>query len=370
MKNRYSKLLRTAALILTIVISLPLLVSCADRGDVVVKVGNVTVDEAMYSFFMSSYKRSFLNAYASAGASDTEAFWSTVREDGMTMEEYFNGIALENVKKYAAAAWMFDYMDRQFTSNMKKRVNDNIDDIIANEFDGDKNAFKEHLDELGINRNVLYDVYVLDEKQDYMYEYLYGLSGVIEVPDSDKLTYVRENYSHIEHIYINNVYKYETDENGDYVYDEDGYGIEIPLSDEEIAEANDKIRAVEDGIENGEDFHDLWIEYSEDHLYYDGYYLLPTTPYIKEIVNTSFEIEIGEIKKIETGNGVHFIKRLPIEGTPWSYDANDDFFDGFEDTLRAYLFAVMVGEYAADAVINDEAAARHSIKNAVISPYI
>ena len=364
------KLLSAAALALILALTLPALVSCADRGDVVVSVGNVEVDEAMYTFFMSSYKRSFLTAYEGSGAADTESFWSTVRDDGMTMEEYFNAVALENVKKYAAAAWMFDYMDRQFTNDMKKRVNNNIDDIIINEFDGDEDAFNDHLRSLGIDRDVLYDVYVLDEKQDYMYEYLYGPSGAIEVPDSDKLKYVQDNYAHIEHIYVNNVFTYETDENGEYVYDEDGYGIEVPLSDDEITAANKKIKAIEDGIADNEDFHELWLDYSEDHLYADGYYLLPTTPYIKEIVDTSFEMDVGEIRKLQTSNGVHFIKRLPIEGTPWSYDTNDDFFDGFDDELHSYLFAVMVGEYAEDAVINDEAVARHSIKDAVESPYI
>ena len=362
------KMKRLTAVLLVIIIAIMCVTSCANRGETALEYKGVRVDEQMYSYFMSHYKSVFLASFS--GASDTDAFWETVREDGMTNEEYFNAVALENVKKYVAATWMFSYMDRKFTSAMKKEIDAGLDEVVENAFGGDEGEFKSHLSSLGISRDVVYDVYVMDAKSDYMYEYLYGFTGVIDVPDSDRLSYMLDNYSHIEHIYVNNVYKYATDEDGEYIYDDYGYSVTVDLSEEELAEANGKIEAIKNGLSAGEDFHMLWLEYSDDHLYSDGYYLKPTTRYIPEIVKAAFELEIGEVYSFEADNGVHFIKRLEIEGKPWDNNANDDFLDGFEDELRAYLYSVMIGEYTADIVVNEDIIGKYSIRNAKQSPYV
>lgn len=369
MKKIKGALLRAAALTAAAVISVLSLFSCAGGGGVpAVEYNGVTVDEEMYAYLMTHYKTAFLASYE--GASDTAAFWDHVRPDGKTNEQYLNEVALENVKKYVASTWMFNYMDRKFTREMKEDIEAGIDSIIEDAFDGDEAAFEEHLSKIGTSRRALYEVYAMDVRSEYLYEYLYGVSGTISVPDSDRLAYTKETYSHIKHIYVNDAFGYQLDENGNYIYDEDGYAVKAELTDEQKAAAAYKLQKIDEGIENGVDFDDLRVEYSDETGYPDGYYLTRTTNYIEEIIDAAFEMEIGEVRRFDTDNGKHYIKRVEIEGEPWNNADDADFFDGFEDNMRAYLYAVMVDGYTDGVVVDEEVTGRHSIRDAVTSRYV
>lgn len=362
------RIVRAAALLLALATAAVFVASCSDPGRTVLEYEKVKMGERMYGYWLSHYKYVFMHTYEHA--SDTDEFWDSELEDGQTAEEYLNAVALEDIKRYVAGAWLFDYMGLGVSSDMKKGVENGINDICDMMFDGDGEAFEAHLSSLGIDRDILYDAYIMDLKVETVREYLYGVNGVISVPDSDRMEYLKKNYVRIEHIYINNKYKLAVDENGEYVADEDGMGTRVEMTEEEVAEAEKKITAVRTGIDAGTDFDTLWHEYSEDQLYPDGYYLLPSTPFIPEVVEASFELEIGETKELETEYGTHFIKRLEMDGTPWNDDGSDDFFTDFEDNMRAYLFSVMVGETAKNVTVVDELVKEYSIRDVPESPYV
>ena len=76
----------------------------------------------------------------------------------------------------------------------------------------------------------------MDAKVSYCYNYLFGKSGIAEISDNDRKIFLDENYTHIQHLYINNKYKYVLDKNGNYTYDEHGKVVTADLTSEEIAE--------------------------------------------------------------------------------------------------------------------------------------
>ena len=261
-------------------------------------------------------------------------------------------------------------MGLKLSADDKKNVEDGISDICDISFGGDAEKFDTHLSSLGIDRDILYDAYIKDLKVETVREYLYGVNGVINVPDSDRMEYLKENYVRIIHIYINNKYKLAVDENGEYIADENGMGTRVELTEEELSEKNGRIEAVRAGISAGDDFSGLWEKYSEDKLYPDGYYLLPDTPFIPEVVSAAFTLEIGEVKELETEYGTHFIMRTDMEGTPWNNDQNDDFFEDFEDDMRAYLFSAMIAETAENVNVIKDVTEAHSIRDVPVSPYV
>lgn len=359
---------RTAALILALLLALFPLVSCSDGGRTALEYEKVRMGERMYGYWLSHYKSVFLRTYE--GASDTDEFWDSELSDGMTAEEYLNGVALENIKRYVAGSWLFDYMGLKVSSDMKDEVKKGIDEICSVHFDGDSEKFNEHLASIGIDRDILYNVYIMDVKVETVREYLYGVNGIINVPDSDRMAYLEKNYVRIEHIYVNNKYKLAVDENGEYIADENGMGTRVELTDEEKQAAEDKIEAIRAGISTGGDFDELWEKYSEDKLYPDGYYLLPSTPFIPEVVEAAFTLEVGETRELETEYGTHFIKRLELEGTPWDDEGSEDFFTDFEDDMRAYLFSVMVGETADKVTVHEDIVGEYTIRDVPESPYV
>lgn len=358
------------ALLLAVVISVvPFIASCGESGPVAMEYDKVKVTEAMLRYWLAHYKSVFLESYPEM--SDTEEFWSSTVSDGLTADEYFTEVTLENVKKNVAAAWLFDYMGMKFTSDMKNEIKSGIEDMkeyfadVGDDFDA-------MLAEYGLTEDDLYDIYVIDMKVSYAYEMLYGAGGVIDIPDADKLIYTKENYVHIEHLYINNLFRYVTVENelGTFTHDpETGEAYVESLSDEEKAVKDTNIAAVRAGLEDGVSFEELWDLYSEDKLYDDGYYLTKDSTFIAEVVDAAFEMEVGEVRILETDYGFHVIKRYEIEGAPWDDDANEDFFGDFDTDLADYIFTVMLDETAKEVTVHEDVVGGYSIKDVKPNSY-
>lgn len=273
------------------------------------------------------------------------------------------------MKKNIAAVWLFDYMGLSFTSDMKKEIKDGIEDLKTNLAGGDDDKFEAMLAEFGITEDTLYDIYVMDAKISYTYDYLYGSGNVINISDSDKLTYTKENYVKIQHIYVNNNFKYVTIENelGSLTHDpETGEAYTAELTDDEKAKKNDTIAKIDKAIADGEAFEDVWSKYSEDKYYENGYYLTENTPFISEVVDAALELDVGETVRLETKYGVHYIKRCEIEGTPWSDKANGDFFSDFDSKLADYVFNVMISETAEKVKVYSEITDKYKLRD--ISP--
>lgn len=348
--------------------------SCGERGPFAFEYESegehAGIDEAQYAYWMAHYKHVFLSSYKDA--SDTAEFWDSTLDNGQTAEAYLTDVVNKNVARYVAAAWMFDYMGLDLTSEMKKEVEDGIDEIVTYSFDGDEEKFNEYLSKIGIDRDTLYDAYIMDVKMNAVKEAMYGVSGVINVPDSDRMAYLNEKYVRICHIYVNDKFKFRKDENGEYVTDGDGRAIRDPLTEEEAAEAEEKIEAIRAALDSGEEFEKVWEEYSEDKLYPKGYYLLPTTPFFSgtDVVPTAFELEVGEMRELETEYGVHFIKRYEPAGTPWDDDDLSDFFGDFEDDMRSYLFTVALDKVSVDVKIDSSITGAHKLRDSEIAQYV
>ena len=369
MKKHGHKFFLAAAQILLTLLLLCLSSCSGSRGPIAMQYEDTTVTEGMYLYYMSHYKSVFINNYSSV--TDTAEFWASDLVEGMTAEEYFSEVIEENVKKNLAGAYLFDYMKLSFNSGMKDAVKDGIKDLCVTLCDGDYDKFDEMLAEYGLDRDILYDVYVMDAKVGYAHDYLYGDYGIIEIPDADKMIYLKENYSHIQHIYINNKYSYILDENGNRTYEQEtGKYYTQALTDEQQSAADAKIEAVRNGLEGGGDFDALWDEYSEDKLYDDGYYLLPETPFISEIVTAAFELDIGEVTEIETEHGVHFIKRYDMEGSPWDDAGSKDFFEDFMTNLKDHSYTVMLGQTTESITVNRDIINKYKLSEVKPNRYV
>ena len=356
---------------MTAVVLLLSLSSCGAKGTVAMEYEDVYITEEMYGYWLSHYKAVFMENYAEIV--DSDEFWDSKLTGDMTAEEYFTEVANENIKKNIAAAWLFDYMGLSFTNTMKKEVKAGIEDMCETLFDGDEKEFDAYLSEFGMDRDDLYDVYVMDAKIGYAYDYLYGESGVMKIPDSDKLVYTQENYSHVQHIYVNNNFKYVTVESelGTLTHDpETGEAYTEELTEEEKNKKNATIAEIDKAIDAGEDFDKVWEKYSEDKLYEDGYYLQEDTNFIAEVVDAAFDMEIGEVVRIETKYGVHYVKRLAIEGKPWDDKANKDFFGSFDTDLADYIFTVMLNETASAVKVHSDITGKYALRDIEPNYYI
>ncbi|MGB4466345.1 MAG: hypothetical protein WBI55_09580 [Eubacteriales bacterium] len=361
-------IIKFTALIIAAATIAIVLSACGNAGEPALEYGDIVVTSRMYEYWAAHYKAVFMRSYA--GISDTDEFWDSEASDGMTAEEYLSSTLLENVKKNVAGAWLFDYMGLKFTSKMRKEIKEGIKSLRDNLTDGKKRAFNEYLSQFGINDDILYDIYVMDAKVSYCYNYLFGKSGIAEISDNDRKIFLDENYTHIQHLYINNKYKYVLDKNGNYTYDEHGKVVTADLTSEEIAEKEEAIAAVEGGLNSEVSFEELWDEYSEDKYYEKGYYISSDTKFITEVVTAAFKIEVGEWTKVETQYGVHFIKRYAMGEAPWNDKTYADFFIDFEDKLKEYLFTKMLGEITDKITVYSDATSKIKLRDVKPSYYV
>lgn len=353
------------ALLLALLCMLPALGGCATDTVEVMRYGESSVSVNMYRYWLSSYKGSFM--YTFSDATDTDAFWDTVLYEDVTAEEYLNNVVMNNVKRSLVCMELFRQKGLKLSTEVEEEIDAYIEELIEERAGGSKNVFNEELAKLGINTRMLRDIYRCEEQTSQLVDALYAPGGERELTAADIDAYCRENYVRIYHIYVNNAYVYETDDQGNYQYNQDGTVKLRALNEEEAAAKATVIAQIEAELAEGKDFLEVYENYSEDTYYKNGYYLTRQIDFIPEVVDAAFGLQVGESAKVVSDYGTHWILRMEMDERPYENDENIDFFstivsDAESADLRAYLdFLIPQVE------VNQEELDKYSIRDAAIN---
>lgn len=343
---------KTICRLLLIFLSVAILASCQAK-EAVMSCGNHSITEGEFKYYISTYKGQFARIYSDF--SDSEDFYSKPAYDsGISLGEYLYDIAVKNIKMTLVANSLCDEYGLKLNNSAVKTIDDYIDDYISEYSNGNKNAFNQAIGVYGVNVKMLREIYLRDEHTGALFSYLYGEGGKIGVTDSDRAEYLEENYARIRHIYVNNKFKYSTDNEGNAVYTEEGLRKTEDLSENELAAKNELISAIDDSLSEGGDFAEIYEAMSEDKLYPGGYYLTKSTDFISEVVSAAFELNVGEYTKVESQYGTHYVMRLEMEEKPWSNSANGDFFDNYDDVIANKLFAELIESKISDVQCDED----------------
>lgn len=354
--RRITKSFLCLALTLAAVISL---VSCGIRnnGETVMSLGDTKITDRMYGYWTSNYKADFITTYSDVR--DTDEFWSTVLYDNVTAEEYLADWIMENVKIELVGMYLFDELGLKMPDAYKDAANNIISDL-RDYYDADKNTFNGLLSQYGINSDIFKEILLDEAKTTLVYNHLFE-NNILVVGDDEKQAYLNANYSRVLHIYINNEYDSEKSD-----YDADGNFVKVELDEEKKAEKDAQITAAFEAIDAGEDFSEVYKKYSDETSYPNGYYLyvgiegLPS-----ELITNAFSIETGETATFESYYGTHIIKRVEMDEKPWENKENSDFFDDFVDSVYESVFMDYISSYYDDIVIDEEALAGITVKDAL-----
>ncbi len=163
-------------------------------------------------------------------------------------------------------------------------------------------------------------------------------------------------------------------------YNEKGYPNALPnesrpLTKEEAQELSDQVQMIMESLKEGEySLFDKYVEeYGEDpgmDNYPNGCYLTATSDYDSpEVRDALFEMEDGEIRRIESEYGIHIVMKYELDDKGYTKEANKDFFrkeDGsyaFLTSMKNRLLAVYVEKYKADITVKEEILDSLSMKN-------
>ncbi|MBQ8641395.1 MAG: hypothetical protein IJ480_04195 [Clostridia bacterium] len=331
-----------------------------DTGKVVMSYGDSEITENVFRYYLSYYKNIYLQTYSDM--EDTASYYQTVLPDGQTAEEYLFNMTVENVKLTLICMELFDRSGLTVSDAMEEDIDAYLNDLVAEYAGGDKKALNAELAQYGVNIDMLSGIYIDQEKSGFLFDYMFGDNGIRPLTDGEKQTYYEENYSHIYHMYVNDAYYYPMTEEGYTQTDENGNLVTAPLTEEMLAEKNAVIAAIDTSLEAGSEFMDVYNVYSEDRYYANGYYLTRTTDFVEEVVDAAFSLEIGEYTKVKSEYGTHYVLRAALDEAPWASEANADFFDTFEDSLKSELFMEYVSGYLPEVQADMEALSAYSVE--------
>ena len=164
-----------------------------------------------------------------------------------------------------------------------------------------------------------------------------------------------------------------------YVTDKDGNYKTEDYSKEELEKIKANVELLQSQIENGdvEEFEDLMHEYSEDEEgieeYENGYFLEKNTTYgyayLTDISEALAEMEIGEIRLVESDRGFHLIMKYECPVGAYADRDNAVWFSEFNTSLIEYLFLQETAKYKDEVELDEELLSKVDMKSAAINYY-
>ena len=233
------------------------LVSCGIvTGDTVMQYGDYKITEAMYSYWLSSFKSYFLYYYGETG--NYEALWDQTLPDGRTYLQFFEDFMASYSRKVLICMKLFDDHGVSFPKEKRAEIEERIDELIKNY--GGKAELNAYLGEYGLNIKTLERIYYEEAKVDVVSDYLFTKGGELELTDAERQAYYESNYYCVNWIYIYTEQKPDTESGGKGA---NAHYNMIELSDEEKAQKKQLVADILARLQAGESFGELKAKYCE-----------------------------------------------------------------------------------------------------------
>ncbi len=345
------------------------LASCKGGEEAVMSYRGYEAKSSLYSYWISTYKSNFLYHYNEG--IDSNEFWDTLISDNMTYEEYVTDWIDTEMKCRTVSLWLFDEYGLRLSENKLSEIDADIAE--KTEYAGSREEINRELAKLGMNLDMLREVYIANAKYDAVYEHMYGKGGVDAPTDEEKAAYFKNNYYCLKYITIYSGANLKTDESGNYVYDEDGQ-IELEkLTDEEKATKQKLIDTVARGIEAGGDFDEYIKEFSEvDYSDYPNGFFVSEKDYSRfgsDIIKAATELEVGGVRTVSDENVTYIIKKfeLPEYSSLGSTDKSQ--LEDMESYVTREKYTDTFEDYIGNVKVNDALISGYSIREVSENSY-
>lgn len=394
--------------------------SCGSSGKPAMTLGNQSISINMYEFFLSRQKGTLTTTYYYGSQAKSDDFWRTIMSsDGKTYNEFWTSYITEAARVYLAALYLFEEVYKlELPDSVIKSVDEKMDELVEYDGDGSKAALNAILSNYGVNHKMLREIYLLEEKINYLQEYLYG-ADLSKVADNVKEEFYQANYCRFKQVFIANYYYiYETDADGTVIYIDpetktpvydskngtrkfDGNGNAIKdengsiiyyTEDGKIAyekekgepmytyDSNGKLMTKPYGademkirLEKAEDitefttpgdtaaFEEYITKYSDedsDVTYPNGYYFPVSAQYsydyINAIITALSGMETGEVRIVQSDYGYHVVMKYKLDAGAYSVSENDVWFEDFGSMVAQWLFDKKCAEHTGSIVIDED----------------
>ena len=331
------KHIRLISLLLAAVMALLSFTACGssenesdDGSKIVMSYGNKTLSEKEFMYIISLFKSQMVEYYQSYFAqygisySESDILALPMSED-TTFEQYIKEISIEFSQQLLIYEAICEEAGISITDQEDiDMINGNLEDMeIAF---GGTDLFEINLAKAGITRAAIERYLRANVLYELLYDYRYGDGGVAAIPAETINKQFLENYYRYDgalYAYkdydTNEAYTFEySDEdileyfNTDYVKVRHVLYLTVDssnekLSDDEVAAKKAKAEAAFSSIQSGEKTMEDFSEENEDS---GSEYLFTYGTMVEAFENAAFEMEVGEIRLVETEYGFHIVEKL------------------------------------------------------------
>ena len=221
-------LLRSATLLLALLLCLSLLGGCSSKGKTLMTLEkdgiSVSISVNTYELMLSRIKGTlcFLKTSAGGYTADQDKFWDYLESmDGgemKTLDDFYRETVLDNCKTYLVALYLFEQKGLSLPASTVEKIDDDLNELLLTDADGSKNKLNQILSAYGVNYDLLREAYLMTAKMELLQKELYGENASM-IGDNVKTEYLNENYVHFHQYFLETYhYRYEQDANGDTVY--------------------------------------------------------------------------------------------------------------------------------------------------------
>lgn len=301
------------------------------------------IDQKLMSLIMSvSNSQMGVDAYAGTN------IWNTPYPGS---DKTIKDIVVAQTKAYAKGLLQAEYLcDKVYGIGLTDEQTALVDTCIEDmkNLYGGKKGLESILSTYGTDIGSLSRYMLLVIKQKIVYEALYSVDTGIRYSEiqKNKESYFENNFLVEDHILL----KYSGGIKAD--------GTEIPLTQEEKLKKLETAKTLYAEIENGvRTFDDALKEFGEDTYilgYPFGYFVMKDADMgslSHDVQNAVREMEVGEIKFVETNEGAYIVRRNPM--SPELYKSNGNFELQLESMVVQEDFLTLC-ENAATVNVNDE----------------
>ena len=192
---------KATALLLLLALCVPMLFSCAKGlGTPVMTLGKTEVTENMLEFWLTRYKAYFVEYYMN-GKDNADFGNEKATGTDKTWNETFTEFIIDNAKTYTAALYLFDDLGLVLPDSRIVAVDKEIADLLYGQADNNEHQFNHILSTYGVNKKILREIYIIEDKGAFLQNYLYGENGVEKLSTAAKDNYYKDNYVRFQHIF-------------------------------------------------------------------------------------------------------------------------------------------------------------------------
>ena len=359
------KMIRAIAIALSLVMLLPLCISCGEENSTVMQGDGIKINEEAYEYWYIQLKDYYIDSFSDLV--DEIPFWnSKMPESDVTYGAFIDEKIRTQIKYYLAGIILFERYDLSLSETVVSNIDRDIDDGI-NAF-GSRSKYDAYLEErYGVNSRSLRKIKIMEQKFYAVYTHLYdSKNGIEKATDSEIEAFYNDNFARIKYYMVLKKFDYVYDDKGNRVIDSNNRYEMTELDEKGQLENKQHAEEVLAKVKEGENIDTYIKKYYSDlaKLYPNGYYVLENDKYgamfTPTLIRAAFSLDVSGVTICENEDAYFVVQRLSLPDKAYLGVDKDQFGSISSDAVEKKFidkFNTVIDEIE----IDDEVFAKYSV---------